>query len=78
MSLLPVTDLDTDVRLVVVSALLLPRRGVTVRNLRAIKGVSFSPWSRFGRALDAAVERGLLVYLAGRYRATARGRALVG
>jgi hypothetical protein len=60
-------DPEIDVDTACLAVGFLPNLGATLSNLEAINGVSYQPGTRFGTALAAAVQRGLVRFDGARY-----------
>lgn len=60
-------DPEADADIVCHAVAFLPNLGATLSNLEAINGVSYQPGTRFGTALAAAVQRGLVRFDGARY-----------
>lgn len=60
-------DAEEDVLTACHAVAFLPNLGATLSNLEAINGVSYQPGTRFGTALAAAVQRGLVRFDGARY-----------
>ncbi len=63
-------DPEADVQIVLRTVGFLPRVGATRQHLETLNGVSYADGSRFGNALAAAVERGLVRQVGKRYHLT--------
>lgn len=60
-------DPEADVRIVCDAVGFLPRVGATRQHLETLNAVSYAPGSRFGTALDTAINRGLVQQVGRRY-----------
>ncbi len=66
-------DPEIDVRIVCDAVGFLPNLGATRQHLETLNGIDCTPGTRFGNALDTAIERGLVRQVGNRYYLANKG-----